>query len=345
MRLKYIKSSDEIELHIPYRRYHMYFPDEYFKEETRDGFTISEMMKRAWAATIEVLDVIDNICTENNITWFADYGTLLGTIRHKGYIPWDDDIDIMLLRSDYDKLISILPSTLPEGFVLAGMYSNEERLQKAARVYQSRVMADETILSLAKYMSRFHGFPYPRIGIDIFPVDKIAPTPEEETERNTLLNRILELLYNWNVWKKTPKFITEIDWINKTFETDFPYDEKIQTEIWRLEDNLRALYENSDSKIVKFGINIDCFKSAIRMPFENAYQMAVPIGYDEVLTKEFGDYMTPVKNSAGHDYPFYKNQEKEFTKMLRESGVESSPEEFVRNWMLLMKKTGTDNPL
>lgn len=318
----------------------MYFPDEFFQEEERSDFLVSEMMKRAWAAALEVVEVIDNICTENNITWFADYGTLLGTIRHRGYIPWDDDIDIMLLRSDYDHLISILPSALPEGFVLTGMYSDNKKFQEAARVCHSRVIANEEFFPIHKYMSRFHGFPYPRIGIDIFPVDKVAPTPEEESERNEILNRLLSLLYNWNVWKGSKKFNTEIMWINNTFGTSFRSGTDCQTDIWRLQDNVKAMFEDTDSTTVKFGISLDAFKSAIHMPFEG-YNMSVPIGYEEVLTKEYGDYMTPVPLSGDHEYPFYKNQEKEFIKMLRESGVTSTPEEFCRNWMLLMKKTNT----
>lgn len=319
----------------------MFFPDEFFQAEERNGFLVSEMMKRAWSASLEVVEVIDNICKENNITWFADYGTLLGTIRHKGFIPWDDDIDIMLLRSDYDHLISILPGSLPDGFVLTGMYSNNPKHQELARVYHSRVIADEEFFPIHKYMSRFHGFPYPRIGIDIFPVDKLGPTPEEEKERRELLDRLLKFLYHWNVWKGTRQFNAEILWINSTFGTDFSPSDDCQTDIWRLQDNVRALFADSDSKTVKFGIGLDAFSEAVHMPFEG-FEMPIPVGYDEVLTKEYGDYMTPVPMSGDHDYPFYKNQEKEFIKMLRESGVTSTPEEFCRNWMLLMKKTNTE---
>ena len=104
----------------------MEFPSEFFKKEIRCGFEIPEMMKRAWAAELEVLEVIDTICREHNIQYFADWGTLLGAIRHKGFIPWDDDIDICLKRNDYDKLIKILPDELPYGFSMAGMYEPQK---------------------------------------------------------------------------------------------------------------------------------------------------------------------------------------------------------------------------
>lgn len=89
-------------------------------------------------------------------------------MRHQGFIPWDDDIDICLKREDYNRLISILPKQLPHGFVMAGMYAGTERLRLAAEVPQLRVMADETLWDFNDYMKYFHGFPYQRAGIDIF---------------------------------------------------------------------------------------------------------------------------------------------------------------------------------
>lgn len=63
------------------------FPAHFFREETRDDFRIEEMMKRAWAAQLEVLAVIEQICDQYDLQYFADWGTLLGAVRHKGFIP------------------------------------------------------------------------------------------------------------------------------------------------------------------------------------------------------------------------------------------------------------------
>ena len=77
------------------------FQESYFQDEIREGFKIDGIMKRAWAAQIEVLEIIDHICRKYGLMYYADWGTLLGTVRHEGFIPWDDDIDIAMKRQDY----------------------------------------------------------------------------------------------------------------------------------------------------------------------------------------------------------------------------------------------------
>lgn len=115
-------------------------------------------MKRAWAAQMEVFQIVADICDRNGIRYFADWGTLLGAVRHKGMIPWDDDIDISLMRDEYNQLIKILPEQLPHGFVIAGMYADSKRLQDAAFVPQLRVIADETLWNFNDYMKFFMDF-------------------------------------------------------------------------------------------------------------------------------------------------------------------------------------------
>ena len=82
------------------------FDKDFFLGETYQGFYVEPMMKCVWAAQLEVLEVIRGICEKHKIKYFAAYGTLLGAVRHKGFIPWDDDIDVIMLRPEYEKFRS-----------------------------------------------------------------------------------------------------------------------------------------------------------------------------------------------------------------------------------------------
>lgn len=75
----------------------------YFEDEVRDGFYVPSDIKHAWAAQLEVLKDVDEVCRKHNIQYFAEWGTLLGAVRHHGYIPWDDDMDICMKRQDYNR--------------------------------------------------------------------------------------------------------------------------------------------------------------------------------------------------------------------------------------------------
>ena len=112
----------------------MQVPYSYYEDEVRDGFYISSMMKRAWAASIEVLEVVDRICKKHNIKYFAEAGTLLGAVRHKGFIPWDDDLDIAMLRDEYERFLSIVEEELPDDYFLLNMYTEKDHVEMFSRV-------------------------------------------------------------------------------------------------------------------------------------------------------------------------------------------------------------------
>ena len=111
---------------------------------------------------MSILDEIDRICKENNLKYSLAYGTLLGAVRHKGYIPWDDDIDICMLREDYEKLISILkdPATQKKGWLTLVDIECDDYYYGFAKVYDNRTYVN---------MSRHKG--EMGLWVDIFPLD------------------------------------------------------------------------------------------------------------------------------------------------------------------------------
>lgn len=99
-------------------------------------------LRKAQLRMLEILQEVDRICNKYNIPYWIDAGTLLGAIRHGGFIPWDDDIDIVLLRDDYLRLINILPQELPEQFVTQNAENEEHFHMVYSRVVDKNSFSD-----------------------------------------------------------------------------------------------------------------------------------------------------------------------------------------------------------
>lgn len=315
----------------------MEFLNEFFKPEIRMDFEVSAMMKRAWAAELEVLEVIDKVCRKHNLRYFADWGTLLGAVRHKGFVPWDDDIDICLMREDYMRLIKIFRSEPPEGFVIAGMYATTERLQNAAPVPQLRVIADETMWNFNKYMQRFHGFPYQRIGIDIFPLDVVSKDTGMQEVQKSLIEEGQRILALWKDLERCGQLRDYLQNFADLCKVPIPQTGDLKNWLWKVLDGICALCQGEMSADItnlvtwctmpQYCLKKEWYDETKYVPFEHI-KIPIPSKYDEVLKAEYGDYMTIRRFTAEHDYPFYGHMENELIKQIRAVGFEGTVEEF-----------------
>ena len=313
------------------------FSADYFKTEVKDGFEIPAMMKRAWAAQMEVLHVVAGVCKNNGIRYFADGGTLLGAVRHKGMIPWDDDIDICVVREEYNRLIQVLPKALPHGFVVAGMYADSERLQKAAFVPHLRVIADETLWNFNDYMRYFHGFPYQRVGIDIFPMDYISRDIGITNVQKQIIRLGIETLRDWNKLEENGMLDEYVNGFQKLCNVSFGNVNNVKNYMWKIIDKISSISYREEADYItnifywldndNYKMKKECYDYTIELPFENM-NIVAPEMYDEVLRAEYGDYMVPVKGAADHDYPFYGHMESELIKQIRNVGFKGSVDEF-----------------
>ena len=89
-------------------------------DEIRDGFLVTQSRKKIWNKSLEIWSVLDRICQKYNIRYYADYGTLLGAVRHKGFIPWDDDLDFVMFRQEYERFLECAAKELEEPYWMKG---------------------------------------------------------------------------------------------------------------------------------------------------------------------------------------------------------------------------------
>ena len=314
----------------------MFFDDGYFREETREGFVIAEDMKRAWAAQLEVLEEVKRVCGILEIKFFADWGTLLGAVRHHGFIPWDDDMDIAMLREDYMRFLSEAPVLLEKYYEIKSVYNDPEDDTIKARIINGRHICFET-----DFLARFHGCPYV-VGIDIFPVDNITDDKralDKQIESLRFLLRTAE-----SVPEKGPygaEVLELMKKIEKTFGIPVNYNNRLKHELKKIYDIVCSLYHDENSAEVCSMIDFaegwdyhakrEWYEDICELSFENT-TIPVPEGYDGLLQIKYGkDYMTPRNVGSSHDYPFYKSQIEELRLVMqKEFNTEFTTEEVIR---------------
>ena len=314
----------------------MFFDDGYFREETREGFVIAEDMKRAWAAQLEVLEEVKRVCGILGIKFFADWGTLLGAVRHHGFIPWDDDMDIAMLREDYMRFLSEAPVLLEKYYEIKSVYNDPEDDTIKARIINGRHICFEP-----DFLARFHGCPYV-VGIDIFPVDNITDDKralDKQIESLRFLLRTAE-----SVPEKGPygaEVLELMKKIEKTFGIPVNYNNRLKHELKKIYDIVCSLYHDENSAEVCSMIDFaegwdyhakrEWYEDICELSFENT-TIPVPEGYDGLLQIKYGkDYMTPRNVGSSHDYPFYKSQIEELRLVMqKEFNTEFTTEEVIR---------------
>ena len=146
-------------------------PDGFLKEEVRDGYTVTAKMKEIWAVELDLLNEFQRVANKYHIKYIANGGTMLGAVRHKGFIPWDDDLDIMMLRDEYEKLCEIASKEFHSPYFFQIEQTDPGSLRCHAQLRNSNTTA------ILKNELNGHFSFNQGIFIDIFPLDAV---PDEE---------------------------------------------------------------------------------------------------------------------------------------------------------------------
>lgn len=320
------------------------FQEGFFEQEVRDGFYIDMTMKTVWAAELEVLQKVAEICDRHGLVWYAAYGTLLGAIRHEGFVPWDDDMDIWVKRADYNKLLKILPEELPEGYFVRSPLTKEGYDQ-----FHMLVNSGNRISIAPKWLEQYHGCPF-SVGLDIFPLDYLARDEEERIMQENLVRiacrgaQVACTLFREGCEdaeepeKARKELIEEIEAAihylkeNCGIEIDYKLVEEekwyaLSSEFGKWGNYFAMMYGEEESDYLVNFIDYvrwfhkkfpkEWFAEIYSATFEN-FMLPVPCGYDQILHRIYADYEVVAKKDGTHDYPYYARQLGELKEMMHD---------------------------
>lgn len=277
-------------------------PDGFLDEEVRCGYTVSAEMKKLWAVELDLLAEFDRVCKKHGLTYFADSGTLLGAIRHKGFIPWDDDIDVAMFREDYRKLTRIAAQEFRHPYFFQTPFTDPGLVMGGSRLRNS----DTTLISDFENKR-----PYQNKGvfIDIFVLDNVPDSESALKNAKRFLKcywRVLRYAsYYESYFKPGEKYPAKRVLLGKAslaLKKIFGMERlsrgyESYCSRWFGEETIRiGTLECSRGKDI---YQREWYDGVTFVPFEHI-NIPAPEGYHSVLSEMFGDYMVMKQVSSQH---------------------------------------------
>lgn len=289
-------------------------PDGFLNEEVRCGYTVTKQRKEVWAVELDLLQEFMRVCNKYGLKYCADGGTLLGAIRHHGFIPWDDDLDIAMLRSDFEKLNEVAPAEFKAIF-----WQTEETDKGSARGHAQLRNSDTTGIIKTEYERQRNNNFNQGIFIDIFPFDTVVDDEEklaeQDLKRMELLTKYREILDSGDYFYYKP-------WVDEVGKRHFNLKKACRHFKHKLlRDSYVPIYNQFIKEITRYNdIDNSKYVADLCMPlpikrirrfradFDNLKEvdfefLEIPVfaNYDRNLKMLYGnDYMTPINTNSEH---------------------------------------------
>lgn len=275
----------------------MEYDKSFIREEVRCGFTVTETRKKIWYIELELFKKFDEICRKHHLTYYVDYGTLLGAVRHNGFVPWDDDMDVAMFRDDYAKFQKIAPDEFKEPYFYQNSY-NGQQIWCISKIRDSRTTAIE-------FLDAFLDFNQGMF-IDIYPIDdalddSISSKMLVEMKREIWMT-IVEPETMLAHLQKNTKFLLDAGILYDLLR--LPIRERFrQFEDFNLSNMGKSEHVGFISRTLftpeKQPRKREWYKNIVYLPFEYI-TVPAPADYDKILKLQYGDYNVYRKYCSSH---------------------------------------------
>lgn len=279
---------------------------------------LTEEKKELFSSLLETLAEIDRVCKKNDIKYFAFAGTLLGAVRHHGFIPWDDDIDLLMLRKDFNRFIECCNRDIDHNYFLQTTL-NEDGYYR----YPARVRKNDTTYLTAQEIKKIKAGEKIKyncgIFISIFPLDTM-PDSKSKCEIQTKIARLRNQMLISNAYTIDKRIIPVV---NKIYCSIVGYKNIYKRLVHSYEKYSKkrgefvqfpAIYNNAPVT----SYYTEDFDDVVYLPFEG-FELPCPVGYERCLLRPYGhDYMTPppVVDRGKHHHGEYMNLHKGYKEVL-----------------------------
>ena len=256
-----------------------------------------ERLRKLQLTELEILKEVDRICKKYHITYYMAEGSLLGTIRHHGFIPWDDDLDIMMLRKDYEKFLKLAPQEIDNNYEIQHFTTIKNYWSPFVKV---RYLNNSEFNQ--KHIAHFtdHNGPL----LDIFPIDNVPKIDSFGQHLQAIKIKLYRGMLGLKLYRKPKSFKSWIVWILSKFYTVKSLHKKL--------DKTFKKYNNENNKYV---VNLASYYNYKKQTFPLKY-------YGRPKYVKFEDIRVPVPKEAhkilariyGNDYMDMPPLEKRVTK-------------------------------
>ena len=264
------------------------------------------VLKKLQQVQTQMLKDVLDVCEKYGLSCFLIYGTAIGAVRHKGFIPWDDDIDVGMLREDYDKFLEVFDKELKEDYEVLTPETDSRYACTVTHVQRKNTVFITEMTKNLKCNCR--------IFMDIFPFDNVPDSTKEQNrllKKSTLYGKLLFLSgsgsphipYNGILYHVMHLGCMLIHGVLKLFHVTPIF-------LYRRFKNVSTSFNNVDCEYVTSYEYTGCIKDKIRksdilplkkVPFENIYAY-IPANNDDFLKKVYGDYkqIPPIEERVNH---------------------------------------------